>query len=199
MSATAVQDVLHYWFGPGEAPDEEHRKRWFQGGDDIDQDIKTRFAGLHQQLQTSLPDDWPTDAEGLLAAILVIDQFSRNLYRRQAQAFAWDNLARDWSLQGWQRGLFDTRLPHEQGFALLPLVHSEDLQDHDTALAIFERLKDQGPETDTIITAFYSSALEHRAIIAEFGRYPHRNAVLNRPSTDAEHQYLAGKAKRFGQ
>lgn len=194
----AWTQVLDYWIGDQTPPDPERRKRWFQSTDDIDEEIAQRFAQTHSRLQNGYPGDWPDSSEGRLAAIIVIDQFSRNLYRGQAEAFAWDELAANWSLGGLERGLFTHLSEAEQGFAVLPLVHSESLTLHDRALSFLETIQHQA-NTDGIITGFLSSAREHRDIIAQFGRYPHRNAVLNRPSTPEESAYLAQGAKRFGQ
>lgn len=191
--------VLDYWFGAQVPPDEARQKRWFRSSQATDRDIEQQFAQTHTRLRQGYPDDWPDAAKARLAAIIVIDQFSRNLFRGEATAFAWDHLATDWSLQGLERGQFDHLREAEQGFAALPLVHSESLALHDRALSFLTSVQALSTDTDGIITGFLSSAHEHRDIIARFGRYPHRNAVLNRTSTPEESAYLAEGAKRFGQ
>lgn len=195
---TDWKPVLTFWFGEQSPPDKARQKRWFQSSDATDQAIAAQFKDTHTRVSQGYPEDWPDAPRARLAAILVIDQFSRNLYRGQAQAFAWDPMAVEWSVQGLDQGQFVALTPAEQGFAVLPLVHAESLPLHDKALTFLRSVQQQN-EPDGILTGFLSSAREHRDIIARFGRYPHRNAVLNRPSTPEETDYLANGAKRFGQ
>ncbi len=199
MTPDNVSAVLTYWFGEQDPPTEVYRKRWFTGGEIVDTEIKTRFADLHAAVSKGRPESDFANAQTLLAAIIVIDQFSRNLYRGSAQAFAWDTMAQQWSLSGWEQGIFTSLTASQQAFAMMPLMHSEALTLHERGLAILEALNNIQPETDTIITGFYSSAQEHHDIIAQFGRFPHRNKVLGRESTIAEVAYLNDGAKRFGQ
>jgi uncharacterized protein (DUF924 family) len=199
LKTASWQDVLDYWFGQQEPPIEEIRKKWFTGGDSIDADIRHRFETLHNSLTGGLPSEWTDNPRTILAAIIVIDQFSRNLYRRKAEAFQWDHLAVEWSKQSWEKHLFSDLPDSHKAFSLMPLVHSESLELHELALGYFGDLILENPNTDTILTGFFSSAKEHHDIIVEYGRYPHRNEVLNRPSTTAEIDYLNAKARRFGQ
>jgi len=196
---TPWSEVLDYWFGPNEPPESSYRKRWFSGGAAIDTEIEGKFSTLHEQITSGQHSSWQSNAEGLVAAIIVVDQFSRNLYRNSPKAFEWDDLAIKWSLNGWESGLFDTLSISYQAFTILPLVHSEDLQLHKKAMELLNSVKSITPKSDTIITGFYSSAVEHHDIIVRFGRYPHRNAVLGRASTELEQHYLQAGAKRFGQ
>jgi uncharacterized protein (DUF924 family) len=122
-----------------------------------------------------------------------------NSVRGKAKAFAWDALSVRWVQQGWKTDLFETLTPIQQAFSLLPLIHSENLPLHDLAIKHYEQLTTLLKDQDSILTAFLSSAKEHRAIIKLFGRYPHRNAVLNRVSTTAEDEYLNSGGARFGQ
>jgi uncharacterized protein (DUF924 family) len=199
MNQAQVDDVLDYWFGESRTPDQTYFKRWFSGGDAVDTEIQEQFADIHRTLQDGLPQTWQDSSEGWLAAILVIDQFSRNLFRKQPEAFAWDNLAQTWAKEGWSKGLFRSMPLEQQAFSLMPFMHSESLELHKLGLQHFEEIMADAQSTDTIITGFYSSALEHRDIIASFGRYPHRNAVLGRDSTPEELAYLNTDGKRFGQ
>ena len=191
-----IDDVLQFWFA-NPAANEADRQRWFNGGGALDEEIRQRFLRVHEQLRNGLPAEWPANSEGLLAAIIVIDQFSRNLFRGTAQAFAWDSLAIGWATTGWDRGWFAALPEAQQCFSLLPFVHSEQLALHDIALEQLTRLSNDSQ--DPILTGFLSSAIEHRAIIADFGRYPHRNDALQRNSSPAEVQYLASGPQRFGQ
>jgi uncharacterized protein (DUF924 family) len=200
-NAESWEAVLTYWFGEEEQeePPKSLLKRWFAGGEEVDKEIKNQFDALHQELRSGLPKPWKGNAKATLAAIIVIDQFSRNLFRRSGEAFTWDPLACDWSLSGWESGLFNTLTPTQQAFSLMPLMHSENLSNHIACMSHFEQLLAANPSSDTILTGFCSSAQEHHDIIAMFGRYPHRNSVLNRSSTPAEAEYLQNGAKRFGQ
>ena len=199
MISQQREAILQYWFGDQEPPADAVRKRWFSGGDEVDADIKARFSAVHTQIREGLAEQVLANPESRLAGIIVIDQFSRNLYRGSAQAFAWDSLAQQWALFGWDNHLFDSLSPCQQAFSAMPLMHSEDLTLHRRSLAIFQEINSRLPDTDTIITGFYSSAMQHHDIIAQFGRYPHRNSVLGRESTTAERAYLTDGAKRFGQ
>lgn len=195
----AWQAVLDFWFGPDNQPSQEAIKRWFSGGKEIDSLIRTHFLPIHTKLTNGSADFSPTSPEETLAAIIVIDQFSRNLYRNSPDAFKWDSLAIEWSLQGWSSGLFSQLPVSHQAFSIMPLVHSEDIELHEKALTLFTQLNTKPSNPDTILTGFYSSALEHHDIIKRFGRYPHRNKTLGRASTDAETNYLNTGANRFGQ
>ena len=174
-------------------------QRWFGSSEQTDTEIRQKFLVAHSKLTAdNLPFD-ETNSSQRLAAIIMIDQFSRNLYRKSATAFAWDHLAVQWAQEGWKLGQFDKLSPAQQGFSLLPLIHSEKLSLHDEAIEKLVQINESNTAMDTIITAFYSFALSHRDIIARFGRYPHRNGVLNRTPTDAELAYMNNGAKRFGQ
>ena len=199
MTPETANDVLSFWFGDEHPPSERYQKRWFGGGEALDRDITNRFGELHAQLSNGLSPSALTDPHQLLSAIIVIDQFGRNIYRRSALAFSWDQLAQQWAQYGLQNGYFENLSAYYQAFAAMPLMHSEDLSLHQQAIRFYTQLKKSQPDTDTIITGFYSSALQHHDIIAQFGRYPHRNAVLGRESTPAEIAYLNDGAKRFGQ
>lgn len=200
MTETSIwEDVLEYWFNDQSLTHKQREQRWFANNEQTDAEIRQKFLVAHSQLTTGTIAFDENDGRQRLAAIILIDQFSRNLYRKTGTAFAWDHLAVKWSQEGWQRGQFDNLSSDEKGFSLLPLLHSEDIDLHDEAIDRLTELKRSSTAMDTIITGFHSSALEHRDIIAQFGRYPHRNEVLNRPSTEAELAYLNNGAKRFGQ
>lgn len=193
------QGVIDYWFGAEDPPPPSYLKRWFSGGDAADKEIQTKFKSTHDAVISGDCEHWLADPIGRLAAIIVIDQFSRNLFRGKADAFAWDHLAQHWSIVGWQEKLFESLTPSQKMFAAMPLVHSENLLSQDYALAISERALENAAQPNEILSSFHSSVHEHRDIILQFGRYPHRNDVLGRTSTRAEGKYLAAGAKRFGQ
>ncbi len=169
MSAAWADDVLRFWF------DELTPADWFAKSGALDARIRERFGKLYEQI--SAADDLPTDARELQAAVIVLDQFSRNLFRDDARAFAADARARALAAQAVARGL-DAGLPPEQRvFLYLPFEHSEDRADQTRAVALISAL---GNEQWT------RYALAHQALVERFGRFPHRNAVLGRASTPEE-------------
>ena len=164
-------EAIDFWFN------ELKPRDWFVRSDAIDARVRSRFLALHEQLLAS-------NAEGVsgalttLAAVIVLDQFSRNLFRDDARAFAADPLARQLATQAIAAGL-DVELRREQRlFLYMPFEHSESLPDQVRAVALVAALGgDEGWE---------SYALAHQSLIERFGRFPHRNALLGRVSTAAE-------------
>lgn len=179
---TAWDEVLDYWFG--EVP----AAKRFARDATLDAEIARRFGDLHARLAAGVPDDWRSGARGTLAAIIVLDQFSRNLHRDQFRAYACDPAARALALDAIEQGL-DTRLTEiERVFLYLPLEHSERLADVERAAALMDTFEDPEP-------AAY--ARRHAGVIRRFGRYPARNAALGRESTAAETAFLAEKPQGF--
>ena len=171
--------VLAFWF------DEVGPKRWFAKDAALDTAIGRRFGLLREEVVASKARDWRSRFENALAAIILIDQFGRNIFRGKPQAFAADPLARDLTRIVLDAGGLEARSPHERQFALLPLMHSESLADQDRSLIEFARLGDPG------IGDFVQ---KHHDQIARFGRFPGRNAALGRVSTEAETDALANGA-----
>ena len=165
-----VGDVFRFWF------EEVTKDRWFARSDDIDAQIRERFLTLHEQL---VAQDGPgvTARRPLLAAVIVLDQFSRNLFRGTPRAFAADFIARRLARTAVEQGLDAAMSKQERLFLYLPFQHSEDREDQALSLRLYEQLGD-GEWT--------RYALAHKVIIDRFGRFPHRNATLNRSSTAAE-------------
>jgi uncharacterized protein (DUF924 family) len=157
-------------------------KRWFEKDEAFDAEIRTRFEAAHQAAGRGEYDDWIETAEGALALLLMLDQFPRNLYRGSAHAFATDPLARKTARAAIARGHDRAVEPELRQFFYLPFEHSEDLADQDEGVALAEA---SGPEDA-------KWALIHRAIIAHFGRFPHRNRCLGRETTPEEQAFLDG-------
>jgi len=165
-----VRDVLEFWF------EELGEPGWFARRDAIDEAIRTRFRGLHDRLATGNGVD-DTDPRQVLAAVIVLDQFSRHIFRGTPQAFATDPIARRLARQAIERGL-DLQMTHaERLFVYLPFEHSEDRQDQALSVHLVGQL---GNENWT------RYALAHQSIIDRFGRFPHRNSILGRTSTPDE-------------
>jgi len=164
---------------------------WLRGG--ADPAIAERFALLLERATRGELDDWSSGPRTRLALIIVLDQFSRSLYRDTARAFAQDPKALALALEGLEADHYaalDT--PWEKTFFLLPLGHSEELSHLDRAVSLTEQLADDAPpDLRKILEHSASQARGHRDVIAQFGRHPHRNAVLGRRSTPDELEYLA--------
>lgn len=194
--------VLDYWFGPTRddhvAANRQH-KLWFTKSDTTDQFIRDRFLDLHAALNAGLADVWANQgARARLAAIIVLDQFSRNMFRGQPAAFASDPLALKLARDGIARGEDSDLSELERSFFYLPFEHSESLMDQDESVALFTRLSaDARSVFRPICESSHDYAEQHREIIRTFGRFPHRNAILGRANTAAEAEYLATPGAGF--
>ena len=169
--ADAARAVLDFWF------DEVGRERWFAKSDALDGQIRTRFAGLQGDLLANKAVAWRDTPEHLLAAIIVLDQFSRNLHRGSAKAFAADPIALEMTKLALERGWDAAMAADRRQFLLMPLMHSEKLAEQDRALVEFEKLG---------IVGVLDFARRHHDQIARFARFPGRNAALGRRSTPEE-------------
>jgi uncharacterized protein (DUF924 family) len=173
--------VLGFWF------DELGESRWFARDEALDAAIRNRFLAVYEQVQAMGPGDFATPRQAL-AALIVLDQFPRNMFRGTRRAFASDALARDVARSAINAG-FDTALtPAQRLFLYLPFEHSEDVDDQALAVRLIELL---GNESWTL----YARA--HQALIERFGRFPHRNAILGRVSTPEEEEALRGPLRAF--
>ena len=181
--------VLDFWFADG--PD-CWRPAWFRRDDAFDAAIRDRLGALIEPALTGGLDGWATSAGGALALILLLDQCPRNLFRGHAAAFSGDAAAQRVARELLGRG-GDLRLaPVQRVFTYLPFEHSEAVADQAISVAMFEALPAR-PD----LTAAIDYAHRHHAVIARFGRFPHRNAALGRPSTAEEVAYLAQPGAGF--
>ncbi|MDJ0922159.1 MAG: DUF924 family protein [Henriciella sp.] len=194
--------VLDYWFGA--ATDDAYvaktkNKLWFQKSFATDQQISDRFLPLLTALASGLADRWAAAApRARLAAIITLDQFSRNLFRGNALAFGHDKLALGLCKEGLMLGE-DTELSEvEKIFFYIPLEHSEQLPDQDLSVSQYQKLaRHSRPAFKTLVDETLLYAVKHRDVIREFGRFPHRNAILKRSSTGPEQAYLARPGSGF--
>ena len=202
MADPDIQRVLDFWFQPGsmDQPTIDSRKdRWFTADAITDALIRTEFGGLVEKASKGQLEDWTATPQGRLALILLLDQFSRNVYRGQARAYAGDARAQALSQRTLDAGE-DAQLPRAgRLFVYMPLMHAETLAQQNACVACFERLHAgaSGPVKD-ILANNLQYAILHRDIVARFGRFPHRNAALGRPSTAEETAFLVD-GPRFGQ
>jgi uncharacterized protein (DUF924 family) len=182
-------DVLSFWFGEPPGPS---RAEWFRKDAAFDARLRERFGALHEAAVRGEREAWRASAEPMLALVLVLDQFSRNLYRGDARAFAADAHARECTTEALMRGDDLAMLPVQRQFLYLPLEHSEDLRDQEKSLELFGSLE-AFPETRGLTRW----AVSHHEIIARFGRFPHRNAALGRASSREELEFLEQPGSSF--
>lgn len=197
------QHVLSFWFGaPGDAVTVAGRQAalWWGGGEAIDAEIRQRFGALHTAAAAGELDTWAVTPAGRLALILVLDQFSRNLYRGRAEAFAQDAKALQLAQAAIAAGADRKLAPIRRVFFYLPLEHAEDLAAQRLCVEKFTALRDGATAAARKTFDFYLDfAWQHYDIIARFGRFPHRNAALGRASTAEETAWLQTSKTHFGQ
>lgn len=172
------QSVLDFWFN------ETEPRQWFEKNDTFDQIIRDRFGGVYDMAAKGLCASWQDSADGALALCIILDQFPRNMFRDDPQAFATDGQAVLISKQAIKKGLDQVLTPTKRRFIYLPFEHSENLQDQIRSVELFATMKYDDP-------LGYDYAVRHKDVIERFGRFPHRNAVLGRASTEEEKEYLA--------
>jgi len=176
MAEAWVEDVLDFWFK------DLTRQDWFSGGPELDEKVRARFLPLYEKLKSSFSAKSTADARTALAAIIVFDQFPRNMFRGTPAAFATDDLALAISRLSIEKK-FDADLDdHAKAFLYMPFMHSEVAADQERCVDLFRSL----PNAEESI----KYAIEHRDIVAKFGRFPHRNYILGRESTEAEIEFL---------
>ena len=201
-SPTLKQQILDTWFKDTTSNrlDLPQTKRWFNGGKSFDKQLTRDFSDAVNKAGNGAFDDWMEDAVGSLALLVLLDQFARNIFRGSAKAFAFDPKAQSVCLDGLAKG-FDKNLPITQRiFYYLPLEHAESHELQAESLKRFTALHAQSSQDLKEFTRrTLDSAIEHKAIIDAFGRYPYRNAVLSRENTLEEERWLADSNKRFGQ
>jgi uncharacterized protein (DUF924 family) len=170
------QEVLGFWF------DLLMPEQWFRGSSSTDAEIRELFGPLRDVVLASGADGWRGDPETLLAAVIVLDQFSRNIHRGTAEAFAADPLALSLTREAIAKG-WDAGMPAERRqFLYMPLMHAEDPEAQELCLKCFEALGDERN---------LQYARDHADVIDKFGRFPSRNEALGRDSTEAEREYLS--------
>ncbi|MCE5316771.1 MAG: DUF924 domain-containing protein [Parachlamydia sp.] len=197
---TRIVEILQFWFGPlknSEEYAEDRNTLWFSANEVFDAEIRQRYESMIQEASQSLLD-WKGTPQGRLGLILLLDQFTRNAYRNTPQAFACDALAQQVALEGIARGDDLQLRPIERCFFYLPLEHAEDLALQELSIAKFDHLVSDLPESQREDYQGYADyAGHHYRIIKRFGRFPHRNAILGRESTQDEVQYLTGSLSSF--
>ena len=173
-----AQEIIEFWFSP------EVSERWFNSTQEFDRQLTERFESVWEQASQGDLDDWMSSAEGCLALVIVLDQFPLNMFRGEAKSFSTEARSIEVARHAIDQG-FDAQLPIEQvSFLYMPFMHSEDLEDQDLCVRLFDK---PGLENNLRF------AHHHRGIVEQFGRFPHRNEILGRESTEAEVAYLNSK------
>jgi uncharacterized protein (DUF924 family) len=186
------QEILDFWFGvTGSAEHGTARDVWFRKDDEFDTAIRRRFGAAVDRAIAGQFTEWDT-ARGALARVLLLDQFTRNIYRGTPRAFAGDALAWQIAEQAVSRGDDAGLIPVECWFLYMPFVHAESAASQARSLELFTRLRDETGLADPLDWAH-----RHAEVIRRFGRYPHRNAILGRQSTQEELEFLARPGSGF--
>ncbi len=196
LLAVEVDDVLDYWFESVEQ--QPGANKWFSGGEEVDEEIRSLFYTTYREAAFGQLSHWKETAKGRLALIIVLDQFPRNLYRNSAEAFLTDSLALSLSLEGIEKGEDRKLTPIERTFFYSPLEHAEDHRIQEFSIEKFSDLVQEcEPSYKLLFASFFYYAVRHKEIIDRFGRYPHRNKRLNRPTTIEEEAFLKEKGSSF--
>lgn len=175
-------DVLGFWF------EEIEPQKWWVSDSEFDREVISRFSETHIRAHHGKLHEWRSSADGRLAEIIVLDQFSRNMFRGSARAFESDALALELAKEAIAVGADQALMRTHRSFLYMPFMHSESPDTHTIAVDLFTQLGDQRN---------LNFELKHKAIIDRFGRYPHRNEQLGRESTEEELEFLKQPGSEF--
>ncbi len=182
MTKYQFSEVLDFWFS------ERVKPLWFKKSEQFDREIQQRFEPMYRQAKIGELDEWHNAPHSALALIIVLDQFPRNMYRQTTQAFATDTQAVELTKYAIAHNYQQSLTTEQQIFLYMPLMHSEDRTAQALCVELFTKL---GKEDNL------KFARKHQEIIARFGRFPHRNQILERESTPAEKEFLTQPGSSF--
>lgn len=201
IETVSPQSIREFWFGNSEDDAQvvaAQSKLWWSKNAVVDAAMRQRFEPSVKQAARGHLDDWLSEPQSRLALILLADQFTRNIYRNTARMYALDSLALAWCKYGIDNGAAGQLRPIERVFLYMPLMHSESLKDQQGSVALFEELSLAVPEAQRKpFDGSLDFARRHRDVIARFGRFPHRNALLQRTSTAKETAFLQEPGSSF--
>lgn len=196
-----AEKILTFWFGDIDetgAVDKEVSKRWFVKDQQFDDQVKRVFGSYLETGVMGAYDRWIHEPGGLAALIVMLDQFPRQIFRNRPEGFVYDPKALSLSLFGIENECYLKTRTYYGNFILMPTMHSEDLKVQDLGVSSFKSLLDVAePGAKNDIANALEYAIKHRDIIAKFGRFPHRNAILNRESTSEEIEFLKTPGSSF--
>lgn len=180
------RDVLDFWYGaPADPSYGEFRQAWFEKDEAFDAEVRDRFGGLYERAANGELDDWREESESCLALVIVLDQFPRNMFRGDRRTHATDDKALETSRYALEHALDRELAPLQRVFLYMPFIHAEDREYQRRSVELFEALAHAPDAPD--LTEY---AVGHRDIVERFGRFPHRNALLERASTPEEAEFL---------
>lgn len=172
---TSPQEIIDFWFS------NDVSALWFKSTDEFDAQLKDQFESLWQQAANGDLDNWKTTAEGALALVIILDQFPLNMFRGDAKRYSTEAKSREIAQYAIDNKLDDSLINKQLSFLYLPFMHSEDLNDQQTSIELFEKAG---------LTDNAKYARHHYGVVERFGRFPHRNIELGRKSTEEEIEYL---------
>lgn len=186
------RSVIEFWFS------KQARALWFEKDHAFDEEIRARFGAAVHAAQMGAFDSWCDTPMGALALLILLDQMARNIHRGEAKAYLGDVKALSIADAALARGYDREMVFDQRRFFYLPFEHAEDMANQDRAIALFTRAyAEAAPEDRARAEEQLDYAHRHRDIIQRFGRYPHRNAALGRPSTEDETEFLKGPGSSF--
>ena len=197
------EEILKFWFADSAGSVAAARERnafWFSSDEDVDRQIWSLFADSVSDAASGIYDSWADEPDGRLALIILLDQFPRNMYRGTAEVFRHDARALAFTREGVHQQHLEYLSIPEQAFFLMPYQHSESLEVQEEGVRLYDRLaRDAADEWRELAEGYRDFAVRHHDIIAQFGRFPHRNQALGRKPTPAEVHYLESGGDTFGQ
>lgn len=187
------REILDFWFGSSEDPNYgKRRKQWFIKSAEFDRKVRAKFYDVYQQAVAGKLNSWKNQPWSCLALIIVLDQFSRNMFRGTPEAFKSDRQSLEVAKYAVEKEYDQQLLPVQRWFIYLPFEHSENLADQRQAVKLCRTLSEDPQSADTI-----EYAQRHLEVIERFGRFPHRNQILGRESTPEEREFLQQPGSKF--
>lgn len=192
--ADKVHDLLTFWFGDlghADLPSSDRTNLWFGENEKLKISLLETFKNEYDQAISGQLEEWSTSPRGRLALIILLDQFSRTLHRNSPDAFAFDEMAKKLCEEGIVKKMDQALTLIERVFFYMPLVHAEDSHSQEKAIQLFQSLVNLSmTETTQVYQLFLAYSYAHFRVIKEFGRFPQRNQILGRQSTEAEIAFL---------
>ena len=188
-----AQEILDFWFGKSNSPEfGKSQKKWFEKNVDFDSEVRSRFLSQYELAVSGQLDSWQDSAQECLALIIILDQFSRNMFRGTSQAFATDSKALIAADRAVKNKFDRSLLAVQRWFLYLPFEHSENIEHQQKSVELFSQL---GGDSENEMVIDY--ARRHLEIIERFGRFPHRNQILGRETTPEEAEFLKQPGSGF--
>ncbi len=187
------REILDFWFGrEGEEGYGEFREAWFTKDPEFDREVRDRFEGAYEEAAADRLEHWKDEARSCLALIILLDQFTRNMFRGDPKTYATDDKALAAARHAVEHAYDRELSPYERLFVYLPFEHSEDLEDQRFSVELFRGLAAEMGSEDLL-----GYAVRHLEIIERFGRFPHRNEILGRATTPEEAEFLRSPDSSF--